>query len=82
MIFLLLIGVNLFWSILCEVVEYFGVGIHRLVALLRIHELSMLAFYDVCWNILCMEGFLKLGLLYLVSGASGGEVGPPCSGIA
>jgi hypothetical protein len=48
MIFLLLIGVNLFWSILCEVVEYFGVGIHRLVALLRIHELSMLAFYDAC----------------------------------
>jgi hypothetical protein len=30
---------------------------------------------------LCTKGFTKLSPLHLVSKASGGEVGPPCSGI-
>jgi hypothetical protein len=42
----------------------------------------MLALYNACWNVLRMVGFSELGPLHLVSGVSGGEVGPPFSGIA
>jgi hypothetical protein len=71
-----------FMNLLHEVVEHLGIGIHRLAALLEIHELSMLALHNACWDVLCMKGFTELSPLHLVNGASGGEVGPPCSGIA
>jgi hypothetical protein len=53
-----------------------------LVALLQIHELSVLAPHNVCWDMLRTEGFTELGPLDLISGVNDGEVGPPCSCIA
>jgi hypothetical protein len=53
-----------------------------LVTLLQIHELSVHAFHDACWNMLRTEGFTELGPLHLVSRTSGNETSPPCSGIA
>jgi hypothetical protein len=41
----------------------------------------MFALHNACWDVLHMKGFTKLGTLHLVSRASGGEVGPPWSGI-
>jgi hypothetical protein len=65
----------------CSLVEHLGIGIHRLITLLQIHEISMLALHNACWDVLHMKGFTELGPLHLVSGASGGEIGPPCSSI-
>jgi hypothetical protein len=62
-------------------VEHLGIDIHRLVALLQIHELSMLALHNASWDVLCKKGFMELSPLHLVSRASGGEVRLPCSGI-
>jgi hypothetical protein len=62
-------------------VEHLGISIHRLVALLQIHELSMLALHNAYWDVLRMKGFTKPGPLHLLSRVSGGDVGPPCSGI-
>jgi hypothetical protein len=41
----------------------------------------MLALHNACWDVLHKKGFTKLDTLHLVNRASGGEVGPPCSGI-
>jgi hypothetical protein len=41
----------------------------------------MLALHNALWDVLSTKGFTELGPLHLVSRASGGEVGPPCSGI-
>jgi hypothetical protein len=53
-----------------------------LIALLQIHELSMLALHNACWDVLRTKGFTELDPLHLVSGVSAGEVSPTCSGIA
>jgi hypothetical protein len=66
-----------------------------LIALLQIHELFVLALHNACWDMLCTEGFTKLGSLHLVGGTSGtelgslhlvggtsgGEAGTPCSNV-
>jgi hypothetical protein len=42
----------------------------------------MLALHNACWDVLHMKGLTELDPLHLISRASGGEVGPPCFGIA
>jgi hypothetical protein len=76
---LLGVGVNLFWIILCQMVEQLRVVIHESSTLLQIHELLVLPQYDACQYVLIMEGLAELSQLHLVSEASGDEVGPPCS---
>jgi hypothetical protein len=63
-------------------VEELGVVVHGSPTLLKIHELLVLPQHDTCQHMLSMEGLTKLSPLHLVSGTSGGEVGPPCPDVA
>jgi hypothetical protein len=77
-VLLLLISVNLLWSILCQMVEELSILMHEPSTLLEVHEFLMLPSHDTCGNVKGVEGLAILTPWHLiVHRASGSVIGPP-----